>query len=253
MEQIEGTSQGQGTVLSQPNSAPAYESTQVQTAPAEKTFSQSVVNDIVQRAKFDAVETYRRKQLEQPQYVEQKYGESRPLNPPVPQQPFGESPEDRYRRLAREEVKSEFESIQKALDERRQNEIAEKTVRNFYDKVKDAREKYPDLEKALQSIDLTKYLKVVEIIGNEIDNADDVLNELVNDDERLIRLEDAANRDYGAAVRIAKKFSNSVKEKSNARNLRLPNEPLSQMRPSNNTGTDNGALSVAQLRAKYKV
>jgi hypothetical protein len=47
------------------------------------------------------------------------------------------------------------------------------------------------------------------------------------------------------------RLSQSIKDNESAGKMRHPNEPLSQMRPSN-TGTDNGAMSVKDYRSKYR-
>ena len=102
MENSNGMSQG--TDVSQPSSLTSSAQSPAQVAPVsqteERVFKQSEVNDIVKRAKYGAVEDYRKLQSEQPQYVQQKYGEQSPHN----QSAQNFSQESDIRRLAAEEA-----------------------------------------------------------------------------------------------------------------------------------------------------
>ncbi len=87
MESANGMSQGSDTAVSQSGST-ASTGTPAQSAPAttheERVFRQSDVNDIVKKAKYGAVEDYKRLQSEQPQYVQQKEAvrSEQPYSPP---------------------------------------------------------------------------------------------------------------------------------------------------------------------------
>jgi len=69
----------------------------------------------------------------------------------------------------------------------------------------------------------------------------------------MSQLEQLAYMSPKDAIVQAQRLSQSLKDNEAAGKVRMPNEPLSQMRPSN-TGTDTGAaMSVTDLRRKYKV
>jgi hypothetical protein len=242
MEETQGTSQGQDT--SAPvSSAPSTSAPAPQTSD-ERTFKQSEVSGLVSRAKHEAVESYRRQQQEQPQYIEQKYGQ----NPTQPN-----TPDDRIRQVAAEEAKRHFETVRQEAYQRSQDEMAQRTVQNFRNKVQAGKDKYQDFDKIAPSEEtLGSYPNVVQLLGDYVDNSGDILYHLGQDLTKMELIESMAMRSPQAAIKHMQKLSQSLKDNDAASKVRLPNEPLHQMRPSN-TGTDSGAMSVRDYRNKYRV
>lgn len=241
---VNGLSQG-SDIPSQP--VPSLE-TQAQSAPTpmsqdERSFRQSEVNEIVKRAKNDAVETYKRLHAEQPQYAQQKYGDTNTAH--------GFS-EENYRKIAAEEAKRHLEQVRQDALQESQNESAKRTVQNFFAKTVKGREKYQDFDQVTGDVDLGRFPNVVQLLGEYIDNSDDVFYELGKDRIKLANLEMLAERSPNDAISHAKRLSQSIKDNQSAVKTRVPNEPLSQLRPST-TGTDTGALSVSDYRKKYRV
>jgi len=245
-----GMSQNQEVSNSQPSSSTPAPAHQVSNpAPTEeRSFRQSEVNDIVKRAKSDAVETYRRVQTEQPEYAQQKYGEH-VKHDTVGSQNFNE---DTYRKIAAEEAKRHMDSVRQDALQKNQDEMAKRTVQNFFAKTSKGREKYDDFDAVTGDVDLSKFPSVVQLLGEVVENSDDVFYELSKDRIKMSQLEYLAERSPNDAIAAAKKLSQSIKDNYDASKVRFPNEPLSQMRPSN-TGTGNGVLSVKDYRAKYRV
>ena len=89
-------------------------------------------------------------------------------------------------------------------------------------------------------------------MGDYVDNSHDVLYELGKDRIKMANLETLAHMSPNDAIIQAQRLSQSIKDNEVASKIKTPNEPLSQIRPSN-TGTDNGAMSVKDYRAKYQV
>lgn len=238
-EMVSGMSQSQDT-----GSQPVPQAASAQSDAAERTFRQSEVNDIVKRAKSDAVDTYRRISVDQPQYAAQKYGESahqaQSLN------------ENDYRKIAAEEAQRHLDNVRQDAQQKSQDEMAKRTVQNFYSKITPGREKYQDFDKVTGDMDLARFPNVVQLLGEYLDNSDDVYYELGKDRFKLSQLEQLANLSPGDAIIQAKRLSQSIKDNSAAAKVRSPNEPLSQMRPTN-AGTESGAMSVKDYRKKYKV
>lgn len=244
MDEAQGMSQGQDTNVSQP--APS----EVRSTPEERTFKQSEVSNLVSRAKNEAVEAYRRQQQEQPQYIEQKYGSQDKSSPS--QNSSNNSYDERIRQVAAEEAKRHFESVRQEAYQRSQDEMAQRTVQNFRNKVLAAREKYQDFDKIAPSEDiLASYPNVVQLLGDYVDNSGEILYSLGQDFTKLELIESMSNRNPQAAILHMQKLSQSIKDNEAASKVKLPNEPLHQMRPSN-TGTDNGAMSVGDYRRKYR-
>lgn len=217
----------------------------IQAQPDERVFKQSEVNEIVKRAKNDAVETYRRIQTEQPQYAQQKYGDA-------PSSHKAQFDEDHYRKIAGEEAKRLFEGVRQDALRQSQEDAAKRTVQNFYAKTSRGKEKYQDFDQVTGDVDLGRFPNVVQLVADFVDNPEDFFYELGKDRMRLVQLEILARESPNDAISYSKRFSQSIKENQNAVNIKHAKEPLSQMRPSN-IGTDNGALSVSAYRKKYRI
>lgn len=248
MDETQGMSQGTDTNVSAPAPSPAP-APQAQASSEERTFRQSEVSNLVSRAKAEAVDSYRRQQQEQPQYVEQKYG--------APQQGTQyqgnySAPEDRIRQVAAEEAKRHFESVRQEAYQKSQEEMAQRTVQNFRTKIQAGREKYQDFDKTAPGEDvLGAYPNVVQLLADYVDNSGDILYHLGQDMTKLELIESMASRVPQNAIHYMQKLSQSIKDNDAAGRMTLPREPLHQMRPSN-TGTDNGVMSVRDYRNKYK-
>lgn len=250
---INGLSQG-NDIPSQP--VPSSTQAQAQVAPTpvsqdERSFRQSEVNEIVKRAKNDAVETYKRLHAEQPQYAQQKYGDG--SSPSITRLDANATfNEETYRKIALEEAKRHFEEVKQDALQQSQNESAKRTVQNFFAKTVKGREKYQDFDQVTGDVDLSRFPNVVQLLGEYIENSDDVFYELGKDRIKLANLESLAERSPNDAISHAKRLSQSIRDNQSASKMRLPNQPLSQLKPST-TGTESGALSVGDYRKKYKV
>lgn len=247
MSQSQDTSSLSGSTSSQSAPAPSQ-------APApsseEKIFRQSEVNSLVGREKARAVEEYKRLQTEQPQYAQQKYGESG-----QPQTPNTQSPshsEQDVRRMAAEEAQRLRDQWVQDARTKSEAEQAQKTVQNFWSKIAPGKEKYQDFEAVTGDIEFTRFPNVVQLLSEHVDNSHDLLYEMGKDRIKMSQLEQLAYMSPKDAIRQAQRMSQSLKDNESASKARIPNEPLSQMRPSN-TGTDNGVMGVKDYRAKWKV
>ena len=255
MDTANGISQGQdntsSTGTSQGTSQQAV-STPVQSSD-ERTFRQSEVNDIVKRVKLEAKEDFTRLKSEQPTYFEQKYGTTQALSQPQQSQPYNANvSENEIRRLASEEVqRSRNEWLQEART-KSEADNAQRIVQNFWSKVNPGKEKYQDFEKVTGDIELARFPNVVQLLAEHVENSDDVLYALGNNRMNLSGLEQLARDSPRDAIVQAQRLAKSLKDNETASKVRLPNEPLSQLRPSN-TGTGNSdALSMADLKRKYR-
>jgi hypothetical protein len=254
METAQGMSQGQDTAVSSPGLTPSAPS--AQHAPAQPTeerfFKQSELNDIVKKAKYGAVEDYKRLQSEQPNYAQQKYGDGQqPHQAPI-QQHASQPDENHYRKIAAEEAQRLRDQWVKEAQSKSDADNAQRIVQNFWQKISPGREKYQDFDKVTGDIEYGRFQNVVQLLADYVDNSHDVLYELGKDRFKLAQLEQLAYMSPKDAIVQAQRLSQSLKDNEASSNRKLPNEPLSQMRPSN-TGTDNGVMSVKDYRAKYRV
>ncbi len=235
---MEGEVLGQSVEQSAPVSAPV-ESTQQ----TERTFRQSEVNDLIKRVKHEESQKRERLYNEQPQYAAEKYG-SQPA-----QQNTHESD---IRRMASEEAQRLRDQWVNEAQSKSEQDNAQRIVKSFWDKIATGKEKYDDFEKVTGDIELSRFPNVVQLLAEHIDNSSEVLYELGKDRLKLAQLEQLSYMSPRDAMVQAKRLADSIKDNESSGRTRIPNAPLSQQRPSN-VGTESGsALSMRDLKAKYK-
>lgn len=227
------------------NSAP---SAPPQQAENERTFRQSEVTDIVKRERGEAVERYQRLQREQPDYAAQKYGDPAPSQ----HQPANFN-EGHYRKIAAEEAQRLRDQWVQDAQSKYEQDVAQNTVKNFWNKVNTGKEKYQDFDKVTGDIEFAAFPNVVQLLANYVDNSGDVLYSLGQDLTKLEILESLASRSPQSAIKQVQRLAKSLADNEQASKIRAPNEPLSQLRPSNTGMGDSGALSVSDYRKKYRV
>jgi hypothetical protein len=215
----------------------------VVSAPTEKMLSQSEVNDIVGRAKHDAIESFKRQQAQrQPEAVHAHADRS--------QNTFAESD---VRRLAAEEAQRLRDEWYKEAQSKADESNAQRIVKDFWSKVETGKSKYEDFDQVTGDIDLGKFPNVVQMLADHMDNSSDVLYELGKDRLKLAQLEQLSYMSPRDAIVQAKRLAQSIKDNEQSQSVRTAREPLSQQRPSN-TGMDSGnVLSVSDYRRRYKV
>jgi len=213
--------------------------------PQEKLFKQSDVNEIVGAAKHEAVERYKR-QNELSSSTAQIHQTLSNQAPPV-----SHSADENIRKLAAEEAQRlRDEWIRDAQEQACQQE-AHKLVTEFNTKLAAGKTKYNDFDKVISKIDLRKVSDIVQVT-NLVDNTADVMYEIMNDLSKLAKIRQLFAIEPQAAYDEVLKISQSIKDNEAAGKVKLPNKPLSQLKPTN-TGTDNGALTVSDYRRKWKV
>lgn len=234
-------------VSSSGSSSESYSSSQTQSD--ERLFRQSEINDIVKKAKYGAVEDYKRKLAERPDYLRQKENDNYSSN--YQSQPqHGLTPDDVRRMAVEESQRLRDEWIQQAQLQEQQQQ-AQRIAQDFFSKLMQGKDKYDDYDKVVGDVDYARFPNTVQLLTSHVDNTADVLYELGKDRTKLAVLEQLSNMSPRDAMVQIQRLSQSIKENEAANKLRHANEPLSQMRPSN-TGMDNGALSVRDLRKKYR-
>jgi hypothetical protein len=248
-----------GAPVSTPSSAPSQ-------APAEeRTFRQSEVNDLVGRAKHEAVERFRRDSAmssHQPSGQQQNYGSQIPQGnqPPyqAPQPQHQGMSEQEYRRIAAEEAQRSRQDWMKEAQRQSEEQDAQRTAQEFLTRLEPGKSKYDDFDKRVKEAGFGYFPNIVQL-ANMVDNTDEVVYELACNPTKIASIQnlvDIALRN-GAPPTLAlnemKRISDSIRENLKAKNFKSPNEPLGQLRPSN-AGTDNkGALTSADYRKRYKV
>lgn len=249
-EVANGMGQGQDTQVSQPgitSSAQDVQGTPARSAD-ERLFKQSEVNEIVGRAKREAEDKFSRLNSQQPEYAQQKYGNT--SQQAFNQQQNASPSEDHYRKIAAEEAQRLRDQWVQEARSKSEADQAQRIVNNFWNKIAPGREKYQDFEKVTGDIEYRSFPNTVQLLADYVDNPHDVLYELGKDRLKMAQLEQLANMSPKDAVVQAQRLAQSIKDNEASTKVSLPREPLNQMRPSN-TGTDNGVMSVSDYRAMH--
>lgn len=264
------TEMGNGEVQSSSNFAPAPVSTPSSTsapaAPAEseRTFRQSEVNDLVGRAKAEAIERYKRdtsvashnyQPQQQPAGYQQPYQPQYQTPQQQPQQPRSD---DDVRRLAAEEAQRlRNEWIQESHRSAQEQE-GQRIASEFFTKLEASKANLPDFDKVMNDVDLRSIPYHVQL-ANMVDNTAEVMYEMAKNPSKIGQLQSLIDIDIRAgrhpklALAEIKKLSQSIKDNAAGSKFQQPNDPLRPLPPSN-AGTGNqGALSVRDYKAKYRV
>lgn len=219
------------------NQAPVEQAAQA----AERLFKQSELNEIVGRAKHEAVESFKRQNTPQP---------SQQQAPPIQSQ--RSLSEDDVKRLTGEELNRQRETWEKENLERQHAEAAKRIVNSYQEKISSGKDKYQDFEAVTNNVDMRYYPNVVQLLAEQVDNAADVFYDLARNRTKLYQLESACQHNPQDAVYEIQRLSQSIKANEDTTRLKSSNSPLSQQRPSN-TGTDSGgSLSMTDLKRKYR-
>jgi hypothetical protein len=220
------------------NQAPAE---QIAQANSERLFKQSELNEIVGRAKHEAVESFKRQNTPQqsaPNY-QQPMTSQRALS------------EDDVKRLTTEELGRQREEWERQTLEKKHADEAQRIVGAYKDKIAAGRDKYQDFEAVTSNVDMRYYPNVVQLLAEHVDNSADILYDLAKNRTKLGNLEFMCGHNPQDAIYEVKRLAESIKANESSSQIRSSNAPLSQQRPSN-TGTDSGALSMTDLKRKYR-
>ncbi len=213
--------------------------------PSERLFTQSELNEIVGRAKHEAVESHKRQQTQQaPQ--QQSYAQQQSTNS------FKSLSEDDVKRLTGEELGRQREEWERQSLERQQADAAQRIVSAYKEKIAAGKDKYQDFEAVTNNVDMRYYPNVVQLLAEHVDNASDILYDLAKNRIKLYQLESTCQHNPQDAIYEIRRLSDSIKANEESSRMKTSNSPLSQQRPSN-TGTDSGAaLSVRDYKRMYK-
>lgn len=199
----------------------------------EKVLTQSEVNDLIGRKKAEAYEQGKRETLAQLQAQNQQaqatvssMGGMQQFNPDL-------------RNMVAEEA-------QRQLQHHAQMAEGNRIANEFTQKMMAAKDKYPDFEQTVSSLDFSKIPQIVKL-ANQADNTADIMYDLANNPHKIANLLTLANTDDRLAQQGISKLSQSIRQNQAVENQKSSREPLSQMKPSI-TGTDNGSMTVSDLR-----
>ena len=204
----------------------------------ERTFRQQEVADLLTRERKEAVERYKRSAQPAQSPSQPQNHEATSIN------------HDDFRRMAAEEAQKLMESSRQDAHRDAQMQEAERTASDFFGKLTAGKDRYQDFDQVMGSV--KDWGKLASSVGlaNMVDNTADVMYDLVKNPTKIAQIHSLTQISPDLALAEVQRMSQALKLNEQATKTRLPNDPLSQMRPSN-TGTDSGALSVTDYKNKY--
>lgn len=129
-----------------------------------------------------------------------------------------------------------------------QRHVAE-IIGNFDTKIQAGKNNYPDFDQKFDKLK-PKLGQVAGVVGlaSNIDNTADVMYHLMGNPLKMASIENLTRLGFmDDAKDEMLKLSQSLKANADARNVRQPREPLTQIQPSPTT-VDNGSPSVSDLQ-----
>ncbi|MDD5211402.1 MAG: hypothetical protein PHV62_03240 [Sulfuricurvum sp.] len=178
--------------------------------------------------------------------------------PPQPQ--HNGMSEQEFRRIAAEEAQRSRNEWHQETQRQAEEQNAQRIANEFFTKVGSGEGGIPAFDKVVaeSGVDLRTIPYHVQL-ANMVDNTREVMVEILGNPSKIAQIQSLIDIDLraGRQPRLAlsemKRLSESIKANAQAGSFKSPNEPLSQMRPSN-AGTGNqGALTVGDYRRKYRV
>jgi hypothetical protein len=200
--------------------------------PSERTFRQSEVGSIVNRA--------RREEREK---LQREYEAKSTIQ--TPQQSAPEA----AKALDIEAIKKEAaDSTRQTMQQEREKMEAERIANEFNSKMDKGKDKYKDFDEKIGDLNLQGMLPAIHW-ANSMDNTADIMYEFADKPEKLAVIMNLANTGQGQlAYKKLQALSSSIKANQAAKDQTQPRAPLSQLN-SSNVAPDNGDnLDVASLQ-----
>ena len=246
--------QGSASAMDNSSSAPVESAEPVQSSPApvndnaERRFTQSDVNDIVGKVRSEARQRTPVNQGSAPDYQPQQQQYHSETNP---NPGYGQS-QDNMRQMMGEEFDRRTQEWAQQSQHAQQQQEAERVAQDFFTKIEAGKGDYPDFEEQMRDFEYGAIPDVVQL-ATQMDNTAAIMYELKKNPSNIGILKQLTDISPNLALAEMKNLSNSIKQNSGAQNYSAPNEPLSQMRASNQGMDSKGALTVADYKAKYRI
>lgn len=173
----------------------------------------------------------------------------------IPQQNYGQSvggmqqlsPNDIQKMIA-----EHHQNLLMQQQQQHQQEKANQLAQLYFGKLQQAKTKYPDFDEVISNLNYeAPGMANIVHMATSLDNTGDVMYDLRKNPDKLANLMILAERQPAIAQQKLMDLSASIKQNEAAKNMQMPDEPLSQHKPSN-VGSDNGNLSLRALKLKYR-
>jgi|ERR1043165_3406403 hypothetical protein len=105
---------------------------------------------------------------------------------------------------------------------------AQQIAQQFLGKLTAAKDKYPDFEETLASLEVHKFPEVVQL-ANNFDNTADIMYELAKNPSKAVILKQCAQINLNLATVELRRLSDSIKQNQTAKQEPIAQAPLSQL------------------------
>lgn len=205
---------------------------------AEKTLTQSEVNELVGRIKRETADKAKREALQEMQQNSMSSAPSANMGNsfPAQQQNMGGIPQN----FSPEQVNQ----IMHQIDQ-------QKTVAQFVQKMEQGKSKYPDFDEKVAKLNLQNYPHLVQWT-NGLDNTADVIYDIASNPEKFSHVITLSVVSPHMAIDKLHSLSGTIKQNEAAKNAPVPPEPLDQIKPSTVGIGSGGIPSVKDYKRIYK-
>lgn len=221
-------------------------------------YSKEITQKIVEREKQKAFERGKREalmELQQQQQApaQQEQMQQAPMQAPQAQQAPQNlggmqqmSPADIERMIAEQAP----QAVQAHVHQLQQDQM----INSFVSKMQSAEQKYPGLEAELNNLNyedprMHKFIAM----ANGVENTGDIMKEVLDNPTKMESLLNMAYNQPHLAQKAIMSLSDSIKTNQQAiAQETQARDPLNQIKPSQNAGIDNGAMSVNDFKKMFR-
>jgi hypothetical protein len=210
----------------------------------EKLLPQSQVNKLIADAKAKAAQTAYNKGLVEAQQNQQDVSHSQTVNP-------GVKPED-IKKFVADAFEENSNKMQQQAQQYQAQQAWQQTANEVAKKVDEAAKRIPDYAEVLATVGNFQEATGIIALANVVDNTGDVLYELAKNPSKaggIVSALTAGTPTIAKAQIIA--LSKSIKANQEANGDKIPDEPPSQLRPTN-IGIGKAPVTASDFAKQFK-
>lgn len=210
----------------------------------EKTLTASQVNDIVKREKLRAAEKVRM-EMEAKHQADMQGMQGAGLNT-QPQQPFDM---DSIKNEMMDRFYDDLAEAQRKAEEEQQTRNVKETVDKYHLNMKRGSELFDDFDSVTADFNPGAFPNAVMLAAQNFDDVlPEIMYELANNPDKILRIDELAKRDAGMAMRELKKLAGSITKNLDAKqNTASAPAPLSKIK-SSSVGVDTGKMTLKDFK-----
>ena len=216
------------------------------------TLTQSKVNELIGRTKQAAYIKAKREIMQELEKEAQQQATQQNAAQNA-QAPNSQIDIEKLQAQIHDNLLKEMQAEQERLLAEQQAQQMNQIANDYYTKMAKGREMYDDFDEIMKDFDPRDFKHLV-LLATQMDNTVDILRELSINPTRLSDIDSLAIKSPALARRELEKLNKSiVANKDAAASNRQVAEPLSRMKPSSGASADGGAMTLRDMKSKYRV